>query len=55
MEEWPVFFSMLKVQLVEATDAREKDAIVELLHIPPSLQDDSRVSGTSVFLVGLHF
>lgn len=38
VEERPVLLGMLKIQLVEATDAGQQDAIVKLLHIAPSLQ-----------------
>ena len=34
---------MLKVELIEAADAREQDTVGKAVHVPPGLENDGRV------------
>lgn len=51
IQQRPVLFSVLKVQLVEAADTREHDAVVKLLHVAPSLHHHCGVGGLILAVV----
>ncbi len=46
------FLGVLKVELVEAANAREEDTVIELLHVPTCLLHDGRVCWAILLLRG---
>lgn len=45
VQKRPIFFRVLKVELVEAAYTREQDAVIKLLHVVPCLKHDCWIGG----------